>query len=105
MAFGAVTQMVPPDFLASAKPSGVPGLVLGSPGETRKQHPLPGWILLTGCLAHPESALLPGTGVMGVDVVLEGKHAVSMKNGLLEKKELGEVFNVLSINLIFHLFF
>lgn len=36
---------------------------------------------------------------------LEEKHAVSMINGLLEKKaELSMIFDVLNISLIFHLF-
>lgn len=62
-------------------------------------------ILAAGFLGQPQDSFLASLQSAACDVPLEEKHAVSVINGLLEKKtELSKVFDVLNISLIFHLF-
>lgn len=105
LGFGTVTQMVPLDLSIWAMVSG--DLWDWDWALLRKEE------TVLGCESDPDKRILgqhqdsflAWHWSAACDVPLEVKCAVSMINGLLEKKaELSKIFHVLNISLIFHLF-
>lgn len=104
LAFGTVTQMVLLDLSIWAMVSGIPWdwALLGNEEAVLYSESDPD----NRILGQPQDSFLARHWRAACDVCLEEKHAVSMINGLLEKKktELSKIFDMLNISLIFHLF-